>query len=59
MTHIDKLKNAPIVEIGNWRKQNNKHECCICGFYYWTSSDPFNYCPKCGTYMLPKGGDTK
>ena len=36
---------------GEWLKDNNKRECSVCAYIYYSNDDNFNYCPNCGAKM--------
>lgn len=39
------------VRHGKWIKSKNQRECSLCGYFYFTNTKSFNYCPHCGAKM--------
>lgn len=50
------IKNQPTADVqevrhGKWMKSNNERKCSLCGYFYFTNTKSFNYCPNCGAKM--------
>lgn len=43
--------NVQEVRHGKWMKSNNERKCSLCGYFYFTNTKSFNYCPYCGAKM--------
>ena len=39
------------VKHGKWIKSKNERKCSLCGYFYFTNTKSFNYCPNCGAKM--------
>ena len=39
------------VRHGDWIKSKNERKCPLCGYFYFTNTKSFNYCPHCGAKM--------
>lgn len=39
------------VRHGKWIKSKNERKCSLCGYFYFTNTKSFNYCPNCGAKM--------
>lgn len=53
---IKMIHCADVTEVkhGYWNKSHNKRTCSVCGFFYYSNNDFFNYCPTCGAKMDKK-----
>lgn len=50
------VKNQPTADVqevrhGKWIKSKNERKCSLCGYFYFTNTDTFNFCPHCGAKM--------
>ena len=50
---ISEQPTADVQEVrhGDWIKSKNERKCSICGYFYFTNTKSFNYCPNCGAKM--------
>lgn len=39
------------VRHGKWIKSKNERKCSLCGYFYFTNTKNFNFCPNCGAKM--------
>ena len=44
-------ENVQEVRHGKWIKSKNERKCSLCGYFYFTNTKSFNYCPHCGAKM--------
>lgn len=54
---IDEQPTADVQEVGHgkWIKSKNERKCSLCGYFYFTNTKSFNYCPNCGAKMDKDG----
>ena len=47
---LDTVPTADVQEVrhGDWIKSKNERKCSLCGYFYFTNTKSFNYCPNCG-----------
>lgn len=53
---ISLVKSQPTADVqevrhGKWIKSKNERKCSLCGYFYFTNTKSFNYCPNCGAKM--------
>lgn len=53
---INAVNSAPTADVqevrhGKWIKSKNERKCSLCGYFYFTNTDTFNFCPHCGAKM--------
>lgn len=50
---LDTVSTADVQEVrhGEWIKSKNERKCSLCGYFYFTNTKSFNYCPNCGAKM--------
>lgn len=50
---LDTVPTADVQEVrhGKWIKSKNERKCSLCGYFYFTNTKSFNYCPNCGAKM--------
>lgn len=44
-------ENVQDVRHGKWIKSKNERKCSLCGYFYFTNTKNFNFCPNCGAKM--------
>lgn len=51
--YVESLPIADVQEIrhGKWIKSKDERKCSLCGYFYFTDTKSFNYCPNCGAKM--------
>lgn len=53
---LEIISNQPTADVqevrnGKWIKSKNERKCSLCGYFYFTNTDTFNFCPHCGAKM--------
>lgn len=50
---VEYLPTSDVQEVrhGEWIKSKNERKCSLCGYFYFTNTKSFNYCPNCGAKM--------
>ena len=50
---LDTVPTEDVQEVrhGKWIKSKNERKCSLCGYFYFTNTKSFNYCPNCGAKM--------
>lgn len=52
-TVLDIISEQPVANVqevrhGKWIKSKNERKCSLCGYFYFTNTKNFNFCPNCG-----------